>query len=73
MTVGIHEAKTQFSKLVARVEQGEEIIVRRGDKPVAMIVPYVAPAPRVPGLLKGRLTIPDDFDEPLDDFAAYTG
>jgi prevent-host-death family protein len=73
MTVGIHEAKTHFSKLVARVERGEEIVVRRGGKPVAMIVPYVAPAPRVPGLLRGRLHVPDDFDAPLEDFDAYTG
>ena len=49
--VSIHEAKTQFSRLVARAEAGEEIVVRRGPKPVAKIVAYHAPATpaRAPG------------------------
>ena len=38
-SVTIHEAKTQFSKLVRRAEAGEEIVVRRGREPVARIVP----------------------------------
>ncbi len=38
-SVNIHEAKTQFSKLVRRAEAGEEIVVRRGQDPVARIVP----------------------------------
>ena len=71
--VSIHEAKTQFSRLVARAEAGEEIVVRRGPKPVAKIVAYHAPTtPRVPGALKGQITIADDFDETPDDFAEYS-
>ncbi len=70
--VPIHEAKTQFSRLIARAEAGEEIIVRRGAKLVANIVAYHPPTTsRVPGALKGKLAIADDFDEPLDGFAAY--
>lgn len=63
--VSIHEAKTQFSRLVARAEAGEEIIVRRGQKPVAKIVAYVPPpqARRVPGAWKGQIWIADDFDD----------
>lgn len=38
-SVNIHEAKTQFSKLVRRAEEGEEIVVRRGREPVARIMP----------------------------------
>jgi prevent-host-death family protein len=38
-SVNIHEAKTQFSKLVRRAEEGEEIVVRRGQEPVARIAP----------------------------------
>ncbi len=38
-SVNIHEAKTQFSKLVRRAEAGEEIVVRRGRDPVARIAP----------------------------------
>ena len=71
--VSIHEAKTHFSRLVARAEAGEEIVVRRGPTPVAKIVAYHAPTtPRVPGALKGRITIADDFDETPDEFAEYT-
>jgi prevent-host-death family protein len=70
--VPIHEAKTQFSKLVARAEAGEEIVVRRGATPVAKIVAYHAPTtPRVPGALKGRIAIADDFDETPSEFAEY--
>lgn len=70
--VSIHEAKTQFSRLVARAEQGEEIIVRRGAVPVAKIVAYQAPTvPRRPGALKGRIKVAADFDELPDEFAEY--
>jgi prevent-host-death family protein len=71
--VSIHEAKTQFSRLVARAEAGEEIVVRRGAKPVAKIVAYHAPTtPRRPGALKDRLVIADDFDETPAAFVEYT-
>jgi prevent-host-death family protein len=70
--VSIHEAKTHFSRLVARAEAGEEVVVRRGAKPVAKIVAYHAPTtPRVPGSLKGRITIAEDFDETPEDFDEY--
>lgn len=71
--VSIHEAKTQFSRLVARAEAGEEIIVRRGAIPVAKIVAYHAPTtPRRPGALKGQIVIGEDFDETPPEFAEYT-
>ena len=71
--VSIHEAKTHFSRLVARAEAGEEIVVRRGPTPVAKIVGYHPPTtPRTPGALRGQVAIADDFDAPLDDFAEHT-
>lgn len=71
-SVSIHEAKTHFSRLVARAEAGEEIIVRRGDEPVAKLVGYTPPTkPRRPGRLKGQIWMADDFDEPLEEFADY--
>jgi prevent-host-death family protein len=71
--VSIHEAKTQFSRLVARAEAGEEIVVRRGATPVAKIVAYHAPTtPRSPGALKGQIVIAEDFDETPAEFADYT-
>lgn len=66
--VNIHEAKTSLSKLVERVEAGEEIVIARAGKPAARLVPLATPRTRRQlGLLKGRLTIPDDFDRPLSD------
>lgn len=59
----IHEAKTHLSKLVERVEAGEEIVIGRAGKPVARLVPYKKPK-RKPGSLKGKIWISPDFDEP---------
>jgi prevent-host-death family protein len=62
--VNVHEAKTHLSKLLERVEAGEEIVIARNGKPVAKLVAAPARKPRVPGALKGRIWISDDFDEP---------
>lgn len=73
--VNIHQAKTHLSKLVQRVEEGEEIIIARAGKPVAMLVPLrEAPRRRRLGLFKGQIKIHDDFDElPPDLQAAFEG
>ena len=65
----IHTAKTHLSKLVARAQAGEEIVLARGKEPVAKIVP-VAPKPkRKFGHLKGKGSIGPEFFEPLPDDA----
>ena len=66
--VNIHDAKTHFSQLVARVERGQEVLIARAGKPVARLVPHEArrPAP-VFGADRGRLIVPEDFDAPLSD------
>jgi prevent-host-death family protein len=49
-TVNIHEAKTQFSKLLKRVQLGEEIIIAKAGKPLTRLVPFAAhPLVRKPG------------------------
>ncbi len=55
MVVNIHEAKTHLSKLVEEVERGEEVVIARRGKPVARLVPDVAPEPpkRVIGWAQG--------------------
>lgn len=64
MLVNVHEAKTHFSRLLARVEAGEEIILGRAGKPVARLVPYrPSRTPRQPGALRGQIRIADDFDD----------
>lgn len=65
-TVNVHTAKTELSKLLARVEAGEEIVIARGKVPVARLVPMAAAKKeRVPGRLKGKFTIGPEFFEPL--------
>jgi prevent-host-death family protein len=65
--VKMHEAKTHLSKLIARVEAGEEIVIARGDKPVAKLVPAQPRKRRVAGAMKGIWPdLPDEFFfEPL--------
>ena len=65
--VNMHEAKTHLSRLVERVESGEEIVIGRAGKPVAKLVPYTAQRPKRAGYgaWKGRVWIADDFDDPL--------
>lgn len=68
----MHEAKTNFSRIIAMVEAGEEVVVQRDDRPVARIVPYSATcSPRRPGLLKGHIRMADDFDEIPEGFEDY--
>lgn len=70
--VKMHAAKTSFSKLIAQVERGEEVIVQRGDTPVARIVPYRAERkPRRFGALKGQFKIAEDFDAIPEGFEHY--
>lgn len=64
-TMNIHEAKTQFSKLIEAVAQGEEVIIARAGKPVASLVAIAATSPRKAGALKGKITMADDFDAVL--------
>lgn len=67
-TVNIHEAKTNFSKLVDAVMQGEEIIIAKAGKPAVKLVPILAVKPkRKPGALKGKIKITKDFNAPLPD------
>jgi prevent-host-death family protein len=74
--VNIHEAKTHLSKLIERVESGEEIVIARAGRPVARLGPIKrASEPRVPGLWRGKVRIRDSFDEPLPEEidAAFRG
>jgi prevent-host-death family protein len=59
----VHEAKSSLSKLLARVEAGDEVVIARNGRPVARLVPYTAPRRRQPGRLAGRLVMTPDFDE----------
>lgn len=68
--VNMHEAKTHLSKLVERVERGEEIVISRAGKPAAKLVPVEAPQPkgkRKLGIWEGQGWIaPDEEMEKVD-------
>jgi prevent-host-death family protein len=67
--VNIHEAKTHLSRLVERVEAGEEITLARAGRPVARLVPYrPRREPRKLGIWKDKVWIAPDFDDPLPEF-----
>lgn len=71
--VNVHEAKTQFSRLLEQAHAGQEIILAKAGKPYARLVP-LAPAMtgRKPGRLAGK-RIPDTFFEslPADELDAW--
>jgi prevent-host-death family protein len=65
--VGVHEAKTHLSELLRRVAGGEEVVITRGGRAVARLVPVVEPSTRELGRDQGRFEVPDDFNAPLPD------
>ncbi len=60
----ITEAKTHFSSLIERVLEGEEVIIKKAGKPVAVLTEYpLHNKQRTPGALKGKIHIAGDFDQ----------
>ena len=74
-TVDLRDADTQLSRLVARVEGGEEVVIARAGRPIARLVPVQPAGPRRPGALKGRIRIDETFHDPLpsDEVDAWEG
>jgi prevent-host-death family protein len=79
-TVNIRAAKVHLSRLLDEVASGEEIVIAKAGKPLARIVPFASDrkppstcVPRTPGLMKGKLWIAEDFDEPLADWSTAPG
>lgn len=70
--VNIHEAKTNLSKLIEKVLNGEDVIIKKSNKPIVKLVMIdELKNKRKLGSAKGQVIIADDFDEPLDDFKDY--
>ena len=61
----VHQAKTQLSQLLARVEAGEEVIIARRGTPVARMVGCQPTTRRLPDVLKGQVVVSDAFLDPL--------
>ncbi len=62
MTVNIHEAKTNLSKLIAFLENGEDVIIAKAGNPVAKLISYKPIQKRKPNSLKGKVKFFEDFD-----------
>jgi prevent-host-death family protein len=74
--VNIHAAKTNLSQLIERAQAGEEVIIARGDTPVAKLVPLAPAAPkRQPNTLRGLVVVEPAFFEPLpeSELSAWEG
>jgi prevent-host-death family protein len=74
--INLYEAKTNLSKLVDQAAMGEDVVIARNGKPVARITSLKPAKPKVKfGVLKGKLTVPADFDAPLpaDILSAFEG
>jgi prevent-host-death family protein len=75
-TYNIHEAKSQLSKLIDAMQQGERVIIAKAGKPVAILGPVRVVGPkRVRGVLKGQIKLGPEFDEalPADILAGFEG
>jgi prevent-host-death family protein len=69
-TVTIHTAKTHLSKLIERAVAGEDVIIARGNKPVARLVPLEDKEPkRQFGAMRGKVWVGPEFFEPLPEEA----
>jgi prevent-host-death family protein len=68
----IHDAKTNLSRIISRVEHGEEIIISRAGRPVAKVIPLEGKVQRTGrGSLRGQLTLAPDWDsDPVNDVIA---
>ncbi|HYI83154.1 MAG TPA: type II toxin-antitoxin system prevent-host-death family antitoxin [Acetobacteraceae bacterium] len=68
--INIHEAKTHLSRLVEEAARGEAFVIAKAGKPMVKVVPLepekVDTSKRL-GFLRGRITVPDDFDTFMQD------
>lgn len=75
--VNIHQAKTNLSRLLSRVEHGEEIVISNRGIPIAKLIPFRTSLDRRSSLGqdRGKFLVPDDFNAPLPDeiLAAFEG
>lgn len=70
--VNVAEAKAKLARLIDAALQGEEVIIARRNRPVVRLVALRNPkSPIGFGALRGSVRISPDFEQPLDDFAAY--
>lgn len=70
--VNIEQAKLHLTVLIKAAMNGEEVVITQDEKTAVRLVPTSTGKPRPKfGSAKGKIEIPDDFNEPLEDFADY--
>lgn len=67
MQYDVREAKSQLSKLLAKAQAGEEVVILEDGKPIARLLPMAKHRMRTPGTEKGAFWVAADFDAPLPD------
>lgn len=65
--MNVQNAKTHLSRLLARVEAGEEVVIARDGRPIARLVPITQHPARTPGSARGEFEVPEEFFAPLPD------
>lgn len=64
-TYNVHEAKTNLSRLLQQVAEGDQVVIAKAGEPVARLVPVPKKGVRELGFAKGQVWLADDFDAPL--------
>ena len=72
ITIDLEHEERPLGELVEQTLGGTEIVITKGDRPVARLVAIPARTPRQFGSARGLIEIADDFDEPLQDFQELT-
>jgi prevent-host-death family protein len=69
ITVTVDDVQADFSNLLIRVINGEQVVISKAGKPIAMLTPIgQTTTQRVPGNDAGKVVIKDNFDDPLPEF-----
>jgi prevent-host-death family protein len=67
MQVSVHEAKTQLSRLLDLVLDGEEVVIHRHGKPIARLTPVRQPEVSPFGAMRGEFEMKEGWERPLTD------
>jgi prevent-host-death family protein len=67
MQVSVHEAKTQLSRLLDLIQDGEEVVIHRHGKPIARLTPVHQPTLSTFGAMRGEFQMKEGWGKPLTD------
>ncbi len=73
MKVSVYEAKSKLSQMINAALEGEEVVITRNGKDTVKLTPVPKKKGNWIGMYDGQITMSGDFDEPLEEFAYFTG